>query len=524
MFRKANEKFEAAKPPPAKADLAKQPFLSSSPPPMHDANIAQQFKKPRGTAASMFAPSRYANPSKPTEPLQSRSVNASPPVNTRVPQQSTRSGSGFASLYGKQDSFKDEPRVIDLTGDDSYGKKPGKAMAEVYIDENDFSDDDDLDLDFQRPSALPSLPPPAKPSKKNDEAPAPSNASVISWSQSSPSHFQPPPSFAPPLVAETTSQSTSSEKSVKRPSPEDDGLATQPVVKKRSLPQSYRKPKPVEEEKDSGLAYRATAATPATKPKAKDPHLWDATPGAVKAQKKQLKSQFKKTASFGNEASTEEPPKVVTSKTKKQSAISLSKEQEHVKKLVCENGNSVFFTGPAGTGKSVLMRAIIADMKKKHAKDPERLAVTASTGLAACNIGGMTLHSFSGIGLGKEDAPTLIKKIRRNPKAKNRWLRTKVLVVDEVSMVDGDLFDKLSQIGRVIRNNGRPWGGIQLVITGDFFQLPPVPDGDKKRDVKFAFEAATWNTSIDHTIGLTEVFRQKDPGTCALLRLSSTAG
>lgn len=104
-----------------------------------------------------------------------------------------------------------------------------------------------------------------------------------------------------------------------------------------------------------------------------------------------------------------------------------------------------------------------------------------------------------------------MKKIRRNPKAKNRWLKTQCLVIDEISMVDGELFDKLSHIGRVMRNNGRPWGGIQLVITGDFFQLPPVPDHDKKRESQFAFDAATWSTSIDHTIGLTQVFRQRDP-------------
>lgn len=78
-------------------------------------------------------------------------------------------------------------------------------------------------------------------------------------------------------------------------------------------------------------------------------------------------------------------------------------------------------------------------------------------------------------------------------------------------MVDGELFDKLSQIGRTIRNNGRPWGGIQLIVTGDFFQLPPVPDASKGRDAQFAFDAATWDTSIDHTIGLTQVFRQRDP-------------
>lgn len=105
---------------------------------------------------------------------------------------------------------------------------------------------------------------------------------------------------------------------------------------------------------------------------------------------------------------------------------------------------------------------------------------------------------------------TLVRKIRRNPKAKNRWQKAKCLVIDEVSMVDGELFDKLNQIGRTIRNNGRPWGGIQLVITGDFFQLPPVPDS-QTRMVQFAFDASTWTTSIAHTIGLTEVFRQRDP-------------
>lgn len=122
-----------------------------------------------------------------------------------------------------------------------------------------------------------------------------------------------------------------------------------------------------------------------------------------------------------------------------------------------------------------------------------------------------------GIGLGKEDASTLVKKIKRNPKAKTRWLRTKCLIIDEISMVDGDLFDKLCQIGRTIRNNARPWGGIQLIITGDFFQLPPVPDNTKNRESKFAFDAATWSTSIDHTIGLTQVFRQRDPEFAGML-------
>lgn len=186
----------------------------------------------------------------------------------------------------------------------------------------------------------------------------------------------------------------------------------------------------------------------------------------------------------------------------------LSDEQKAVVTAVMEKGKSVFFTGSAGTGKSVLMRAIISQLRHKHRKDPDRIAITASTGLASCILEGQTLHSWAGIGLGKEPAPELVKKIKRNQKSRQRWLRTKVLIIDEVSMVDGQLFDKLEQVARTIKNNGRPFGGIQLVVTGDFFQLPPVPD--KNTSAKFVFESVTWNTCIEHTILLTHVFRQKD--------------
>ena len=89
-------------------------------------------------------------------------------------------------------------------------------------------------------------------------------------------------------------------------------------------------------------------------------------------------------------------------------------------------------------------------------------------------------------------------------------MRTEVLIIDEVSMMDGDLFDKLCHIAtRFRRKEGKPFGGIQLIITGDFFQLPPV---DKSNRAKFAFEAASWGTCIDVTVNLTKVFRQKDTG------------
>ncbi|KAF2962696.1 hypothetical protein GQX73_g10877 [Xylaria multiplex] len=294
---------------------------------------------------------------------------------------------------------------------------------------------------------------------------------------------------------------------------------TLPQAKKRTLPKTWAQERVQENQStESASPIQPTddanpSATPL--PNRKRALPWDTTQSAVKERRKQLKIQNKNEGFLSRDGARATTDDHVTQKTKA-SAISLSSEQQHVIDLVVKEGQSVFFTGPAGTGKSVLMRAIISELKKKWARDPERLSVTASTGLAACNIAGQTLHSFAGIGLGKEDVPTLVKKIRRNAKAKNRWLRTKTLIVDEVSMVDGDLFDKLSQIAREIRKNGRAFGGIQLIITGDFFQLPPVPDGGKK-EAKFAFDATTWNTSIDHTIGLTQVFRQKDPQFAGML-------
>lgn len=200
----------------------------------------------------------------------------------------------------------------------------------------------------------------------------------------------------------------------------------------------------------------------------------------------------------------------------------LSFEQREVLKKVLQ-GHSVFFTGSAGTGKSVLLREIIKALRNRHKKpnyfknipgmaagadDNNSVAVTASTGLAACNIGGTTLHSFAGIGLGKEDADKLVRKIRRNRKCLRRWKSVKVLVVDELSMVDGELFDKLEYVARKIRRSEKPFGGVQLVLTGDFFQLPPVPDPDKQ--AKFAFEGETWGITIAETCQLCKVFRQKD--------------
>lgn len=192
----------------------------------------------------------------------------------------------------------------------------------------------------------------------------------------------------------------------------------------------------------------------------------------------------------------------------------LSSEQEYILQLV-KQGVSLFYTGSAGTGKSVLLRAIIKSLKSQYKKG--QVAVTASTGLAACNIGGITLHSFAGVGLGNGTTESLIKKVKRNRKAANRWREVKVLIIDEISMIDGKFFNMLDEIARKLRRSNEPFGGIQVVVCGDFYQLPPVskstgPNGSEmheKIEAMFAFESESWQAAIQKTLVLKEVFRQR---------------
>lgn len=200
--------------------------------------------------------------------------------------------------------------------------------------------------------------------------------------------------------------------------------------------------------------------------------------------------------------------------TKIKVPIYLSKEQESIIDLA-NKGYNIFYTGSAGTGKSVLLREIIKKLKFKYGH--EEVAVTASTGLAACNIGGITIHSFSGIGLGRSEANMLYKKVRRSKQIMERWQKIKALVVDEISMLDGELLDKLDFIAQKIRKSHKPFGGIQLIFCGDFFQLPPVvkqeADANNKglpKQLVFAFESRIWKQGIQLSIILQKVFRQQD--------------
>ncbi|KAF2746215.1 hypothetical protein M011DRAFT_404852 [Sporormia fimetaria CBS 119925] len=372
------------------------------------------------------------------------------------------------------------------------------GTATVYMDENkfefndsDFDDDDLLDIEDLAEKEVvkyPQLP-------KAPATPVPQTSTVVKssqpvpWSSSPAEHFEPAPV---PKLQPTKRRTLPWLQNGSRKTTADTGHHSSTAPLPRAEPFA-RNP-------SASAVSRASTNTDDSK------YPWTTTASAVKQQQKNHREANK----VAREGTDEDVQKAITARKKNQPhRVFLSDEQKHVLNLVTQHKKSVFFTGSAGTGKSVLLREIISTLRKKYIKEPDRIAVTASTGLAACNIGGVTLHSFSGIGLGKEPAEELVKKIRRNASARQRWLRARVLIIDEISMVDGELFDKLEQVARTLRNNGRPFGGIQLVITGDFFQLPPV--AERGRVVKFAFDAGTWTTSIEHTIGLHHVFRQKDP-------------
>lgn len=167
------------------------------------------------------------------------------------------------------------------------------------------------------------------------------------------------------------------------------------------------------------------------------------------------------------------------------------------------NGNNMFITGIAGTGKTFILNKIIQWCNENNKK----LGITALTGTAAILINGTTIHSWAGIGIGNKPIHEYIEKIDKYWELKKKWITTKILIIDEISMMDDKLFTLIEHLARIVRKNEKPFGGIQLIFCGDFFQLPPI---NKNNDVKFCFESELWNKCIDNTIILTENMRQKD--------------
>ena len=175
-------------------------------------------------------------------------------------------------------------------------------------------------------------------------------------------------------------------------------------------------------------------------------------------------------------------------------------------------GENVFMTGPGGTGKSHVIKTLQETVGKPMTESkgrPFRIAITALTGCAALLLNdGKTLHSWSGIGLGKEPVADLLFRIRRNGRAKKNWVAYDLLVIDEISMATGALLETLDAVAKAMRRSPKPFGGLQLLFSGDFYQLPPVT---KTGSTVFAFESPLWSTLVPTTVVLTDMHRQSDP-------------
>jgi ATP-dependent DNA helicase PIF1 len=188
--------------------------------------------------------------------------------------------------------------------------------------------------------------------------------------------------------------------------------------------------------------------------------------------------------------------------------MQFSDEQQEVFNKYVE-GKNVFITGPGGTGKSEIIREIY-----KHATtNNKKICVTALTGCAAVILqcSAKTLHSWSGVSNASGSSEDIIKKVASSKFKKKNWLETDILIVDEVSMMSLKLFNLLNKIGQRVRKNpGTPFGGIQVIFSGDFFQLPPVGDSCDPETIKFCFESDDWDHVFPDQITLTKIFRQTD--------------
>jgi ATP-dependent DNA helicase PIF1 len=187
----------------------------------------------------------------------------------------------------------------------------------------------------------------------------------------------------------------------------------------------------------------------------------------------------------------------------------LSKEQQYAFDKYCQ-GKNLFVTGPGGTGKTKLIHDIV-----NHAiQVGTYVQVCAMTGCAATLLGckARTIHSWAGIGIAKGARDKIVK----NALTKNRCKKirkTRLLIVDEVSMMSVKIFEIIEEIARIARKNSMPFGGMQIIFTGDFFQLPPISTAGESDTELFCFESERWTSvfPIGNHIELKTMFRQSDP-------------
>jgi len=170
-------------------------------------------------------------------------------------------------------------------------------------------------------------------------------------------------------------------------------------------------------------------------------------------------------------------------------------------------GVNVFLTGEPGSGKTHTINRYIQWLRERGVEP----SVTASTGIAATHVGGMTIHSWSGIGIKKSLNDWDVEQISAREKTARRIIEAKVLIVDEISMLDAKTLASVDKVLRTLRRRTlmpeEPFGGLQVIFVGDFFQLPPVSRGE---DVQFAFDSDAWREANPVICYLSEQHRQED--------------
>lgn len=177
----------------------------------------------------------------------------------------------------------------------------------------------------------------------------------------------------------------------------------------------------------------------------------------------------------------------------------MNSEQLEALELV-KKGKNIFLTGSAGTGKSYTLQNIIQWARSQYLE----FSVTASTGSAAYLIRGRTIHSYLGIGLGQKSSQELYEYIRsKKPFIANKLRKLNILIIDEISMIDNVLFDKISEFLSLIRKNKKPFGGLQIILSGDFAQLPSITG-------KYCFLSDTWNNANIKVVTLKTLVRQNN--------------
>lgn len=174
-------------------------------------------------------------------------------------------------------------------------------------------------------------------------------------------------------------------------------------------------------------------------------------------------------------------------------------------------GYNVLLTGPAGSGKTYLLNQYIAYLKKKKID----VAITASTGIAATHLNGQTIHSWSGMGIKEAITEKDLNYLKSRYFMLDRFETTKVLIIDEISMLHAHQLDIVNSICKKFKNSAEPFGGLQIVLCGDFFQLPPVIKNGKK--AKFVFQSEDFREMGLKVCHLEEQHRQEDPDMISIL-------